>query len=44
MEQHALEDVNNYLKTINYPYLETPSGQSFTLYLKVYWHMGPISH
>jgi hypothetical protein len=35
MEQHALKNVNNCLKTNIYSYLETSSGQSFNLYLNV---------
>ncbi len=33
MEQHTLKNVNNYLNTNIYFYLETPGGQSFNLYL-----------
>ncbi len=33
MEQHTLENVNNYLKTNIYSYLETSGGQSSNLYL-----------
>ncbi len=35
MEQHALKNVNNYLNTNIYSYLETSSGQSSNLYLNV---------
>jgi hypothetical protein len=33
MEEHALKNVNNYLNTITYSYLETSGGQSSNLYL-----------
>ena len=33
MEQHALKNVNNYLNTNIYFYLETSGGQSSNLYL-----------
>jgi hypothetical protein len=35
MEQHALKNVNNSLKTNIYSYLGTSGGQSSNLYLKV---------
>jgi len=35
MEQHTLKDVNNYLNTNIYSYLETSGGQSPNLYLNV---------
>jgi hypothetical protein len=35
MEQHALINVNNYLNTNIYSYLETSGGQSSNLYLNV---------
>ncbi len=35
MEQHALKNVNNYLNTNIYSYLETSGGQSSNLYLNV---------
>ncbi len=35
MEQHALKNVNNYLNTNFYSYLETLVGQSSNLYLNV---------
>jgi hypothetical protein len=35
MEQHTLENVNNYLNTNIYSYLETSGGQSSNLYLNV---------
>jgi hypothetical protein len=35
MEQHGLKNVNNYLNTNIYSYLETSSGQSSNLYLNV---------
>ncbi len=35
MEQHALKNVNNYLNTNIYSYLETSSGRSSNLYLTV---------
>jgi len=35
MEQRTLRNVNNYINTNIYPYLETSGGQSFKLYLKV---------
>jgi len=35
MEQRALIDVNNYLNTNIYSYLETSGGQSCNLYLNV---------
>jgi hypothetical protein len=33
MEQHTLRNVNNYLNTNMYSYLETSGGQSSNLYL-----------
>ena len=33
MEQHALNNVNNYLNTNIYSYLETSGGQIFNVYL-----------
>ncbi len=33
MEQHTLKNVNNYLNTNFYPYIETSGGQSSDLYL-----------
>jgi hypothetical protein len=35
MEQRTLKNVNNYLNTSFYSYLETSGGQSFDLYLNV---------
>ncbi len=35
MEQRALKNVNNFLNTNIYSYLETSSGQSYHLYLNV---------
>ncbi len=35
MEQRTLKNVNNYLSTNIYYYLETSGGQSSNLYLKV---------
>jgi len=35
MEQRTLRNVNNYLNTNIYSYLETSGGQSYNLYLKV---------
>jgi hypothetical protein len=35
MEQSALKNVNNYLNTNKYSYLETSGGQSYNLYLNV---------
>ncbi len=35
MEQHTLRNVNNYLNTNIYSYLETPGGQSSNAYLNV---------
>ncbi len=35
MEQHALKNVNNYLNTHIYSYLETSGGQSSNIYLNV---------
>jgi len=35
MEQRALKNVNNYLNTNIYSYLETSGGQSCNLYLNV---------
>ncbi len=35
MEQGALKNVNNYLNTNIYSYLETSCGKSFNLYLTV---------
>jgi hypothetical protein len=35
MEQRALKNVNNYLNTNIYSYLETSGGQSSNLYLNV---------
>jgi len=35
MEQRALKNVNNCLKTNIYSYLETSGGQSYNLYLNV---------
>ncbi len=35
MEQHTLKNVNNYLNTNIYSYLETSGGQSSNLYLNV---------
>jgi hypothetical protein len=34
MEQRALKNVNNYLKTNNFSYLEKSGGQSSNVYLK----------
>jgi hypothetical protein len=35
MEQRALKNVNNYLNTNIYSYLETSGGQNSNIYLKV---------
>ncbi len=35
MEQRTLKNVNNYLNTNIYSYLETSGGQSYDLYLNV---------
>jgi hypothetical protein len=35
MEQHAFKNVNIYLNTNIYSYLETSGGQSYDLYLNV---------
>ncbi len=35
MEQHTLKNVNNYLNTNIYSYLDTSGGQSYNLYLNV---------
>ncbi len=35
MEQRALKNVNNYLNTNIYSYLETSGGQNTNIYLKV---------
>ncbi len=35
MEQHTLKNVNNYLNTNIYFYLETSGVQNYNLYLKV---------
>jgi hypothetical protein len=35
MEQHALKNVNNYMNTSIYSYLETSGGQSSYPYLNV---------
>jgi hypothetical protein len=35
MEQHTLKNVNNYLNTNIYSYLETSGGQSSNLYLNI---------
>jgi hypothetical protein len=35
MEQRALKNVNNYLNTNIYSYLETSGGQNSNMYLKV---------
>jgi hypothetical protein len=35
MERHPLKNVNNYLNTNNYSYLETSGGQISNLYLNV---------
>jgi hypothetical protein len=35
MEQHTFENVNNYLNTNNYSYLETSGVQSYYTYLNV---------
>jgi hypothetical protein len=35
MEQRTLKNINNYLNTKIYSYLETSSGQSFNLYLNI---------
>ncbi len=35
MEERTLRNVNNYLNTNIYSYLETSGGQSYNLYLKV---------
>jgi len=35
MEQHALKNVNNYLNTNIYSYLETSGGHSSNLYLNI---------
>jgi hypothetical protein len=35
MEKHDFKNLNNYLNTNSYFYLETSGGQSFNLYLNV---------
>jgi hypothetical protein len=35
MEQHAIKNVNNYLNTNIYSYLETSGKQSLNLYLNI---------
>jgi hypothetical protein len=35
IEQHTLRNVNNYLNTNIYTYLEAPGGQSSYLFLKI---------
>jgi hypothetical protein len=35
MEQLTLRNINNYLNTNIYSYLETSGGQSFNMYLEV---------
>ena len=35
MEQHTLKNVNNYLNTNIYSYLETSGGQNYNQYLNV---------
>ncbi len=35
MEQRSLKNVNNYLNTNIYSYLETSGGQSYNIYLNV---------
>ncbi len=35
MEQRTLKNVNSYLNTNTYTYLETSGGQSYNLYLNV---------
>ncbi len=35
MEQHTLKNVNNFLNTNIYSYLETSGGQSCKLYLNI---------
>jgi hypothetical protein len=42
MEQHTLRNVNNYLNTNIYSYLETSGGQSSNLYIKVVHLSTPV--
>ncbi len=42
MEQHALKNLNNYLNTKSYSYLETSGGQSSFLYLNVVPFLTPV--
>ncbi len=42
VEQHSLKDVNSYLNTNNYSYLETYGGQSSNLYLNVVNFSTPV--
>ena len=45
MEQHASKNVNNFLNTNIYSYLETSDVQSFNLYLNVvhfFQHQGQL--
>ncbi len=42
MEQRTLKNVNNYLNTNIYSYLETSGGQSSNLYLKVVHFSMPV--
>jgi hypothetical protein len=42
MEQRTLKDLNNYLNTNNYSYLETSGGQSSNLYLNVVHFQTPV--
>ncbi len=37
MEQHTLENVNNYLNTNVYSYLETSGVQSYYIYIEMYF-------
>jgi hypothetical protein len=42
MELHALKNVNNYLNTNIYSYLETFGGHSSNLYLNVVHFLTPV--
>ena len=42
MEQCALKNVNNYLNTNIYSYLETSGGQNANLYLSVVHFLTPV--
>ncbi len=42
MEQRTLKNVNNYLNTDIYSYLETSGGQSYNLYLNLVHFLTPV--